>query len=60
MNNFNKNKLVHSNSAISVTHEFYNKKFMVYVEGPDDVPFWDEVFLFAMNCKDNVKERNET
>lgn len=52
MNNSGDNRLVHSNSAISVTHEFYNKKFMVYVEGPDDVPFWDEVFNSIIPQKD--------
>lgn len=38
------NRLVHSSEAISITSQFYNKQVMVYVEGPDDVPFWDAMF----------------
>jgi len=38
------NRLIHSNSAISVTHQFYDCQIMVYVEGDDDVPFWNELF----------------
>lgn len=44
MSNFENNQLIHSNSAINVTHQFYNKKFMLYVEGDDDIVFWDEHF----------------
>lgn len=44
MNNVDANRIEYSNSAISVTHEFYNKKFMVYVEGDDDISFWDSIF----------------
>lgn len=38
------NSLTHSSEAISVTAQFYNKEVVVYVEGPDDVPFWDAMF----------------
>lgn len=38
------NRLEHSSNAISVTAQFFNKQVMVYVEGPDDVPFWDAMF----------------
>lgn len=44
MCNISNTKLSHSESAISVIHEFYDKKFMLYVEGDDDIPFWDEQF----------------
>lgn len=40
----NDNTLHHSNEAISVTSQFYGKKFMLYVEGDDDIAFWDERF----------------
>lgn len=40
----NSKAFVHSGQAISIIHRFYNKKFMVYVEGPDDIPFWDDKF----------------
>lgn len=39
MCNISNTKLSHSESAISVIHEFYDKKFMLYVEGDDDIPF---------------------
>ena len=38
------NSLTHSSEAVSVTAQFYNKEVVVYVEGPDDVPFWDSMF----------------
>ena len=44
MCNMNDNKLAHSDSAISIIHKFYDKKFMLYVEGDDDISFWDEQF----------------
>lgn len=44
MSNFDDGQLFHSNRAINVTHQFYDKKFMLYVEGDDDVVFWDEHF----------------
>ena len=44
MNNSEEEKLTHSAPAISITHEFYNTQVMVYVEGDDDIPFWDELF----------------
>ena len=31
--------------ALSIKHRFFNKKFMVYVEGKEDVPFWVHRFL---------------
>lgn len=48
MNDMTKNELVYSNDALSVTHSFYNKKCMVYVEGDDDVSFWDAIFEKAV------------
>lgn len=44
MNNIENNQLHHSNRAINIIHQFYNKKFMLYVEGDDDIVFWDENF----------------
>lgn len=44
MSKLGNNQLFHSNSAINVTHKFYDKKFMLYVEGDDDIVFWDEHF----------------
>lgn len=38
------NKLEHSSQAISVLHQFYDAKVMLYVEGDDDIPFWDNMF----------------
>lgn len=44
MNNMENNQFIHSNRAINVIHHFYNKKFMLYVEGDNDIVFWDENF----------------
>ena len=44
MNNIEDNQLHHSHKAINILHEFHNKKFMLYVEGDDDIVFWDENF----------------
>lgn len=38
------NFLKHSDEGISVSSRFYDKKVMVYVEGPDDISFWDAMF----------------
>lgn len=36
------NTLVYSESALRVKAAFYNKKAMVYVEGTDDIIFWEQ------------------
>lgn len=43
-NQMDSNTLRHSNEGISISSRFYNKRVMVYVEGPDDIPFWDALF----------------
>ena len=70
MTNMTENRLVHSNEAISVTHDFYNVRVMIYVEGVDDIPFWDEMFskrvpgdfysIEQVNGKNNLKEYIES
>jgi len=37
-------KLSYSEDALNIKSLFYNKKIMVYVEGEDDVTFWNEMF----------------
>lgn len=49
MNNIEENRLEHSSEALNITHKFYDKKFMLYVEGDDDVVFWDENFRKYMS-----------
>lgn len=34
----------YSSDAIDVLHRFHNARFVVYVEGQDDVPFWSSLF----------------
>lgn len=34
----------HSEEANNIVHLFYNADAMVYVEGEDDVPFWEVIF----------------
>lgn len=58
MNSSDENKLTHSDDAISVTHEFYNKQYMVYVEGDDDVSFWDSVFSKVASDKYEIESLN--
>lgn len=38
------NTLPYSESALKVKAAFYNKKAMVYVEGTDDIIFWEQFF----------------
>ena len=58
MNSSEENKLTHSDDAISVTHKFYNKQYMVYVEGDDDVSFWDSVFSKVASGKYEIESLN--
>ena len=58
MNNFEGNELSHFDDAISVTHEFYNKQYMVYVEGDDDVIFWDAIFSKVASGKYEIEPLN--
>ncbi|MDR2568653.1 MAG: DUF4435 domain-containing protein [Mycoplasmataceae bacterium] len=41
--------LQYSEDALNVKALFYNKKWMVYVEGQDDVLFWDKLFKEVSN-----------
>jgi hypothetical protein len=45
--------LQYSSAAINVRNRFYNAEKMVYVEGDDDVPFWE--FMFDKMTNINVK-----
>ncbi|CNH75968.1 DUF4435 domain-containing protein [Yersinia enterocolitica] len=36
--------LVYSDEAENVLNFFYQTDYMVYVEGPDDIPFWEAIF----------------
>lgn len=38
------NNLIYTTSALSVKAAFYNKKAMVYIEGEDDIFFWEQFF----------------
>ena len=38
------NEFSYSNQAVSTVHEFHEVKFMLYVEGDDDITFWDLQF----------------
>jgi hypothetical protein len=45
----NNNTLQYSENALDVKALFYNKKWMAYVEGADDIPFWDNIFSEISN-----------
>lgn len=38
------NSLSYDDAALSIRHTFYDKRFMLYVEGVDDIPFWNIYF----------------
>lgn len=38
------NSLEHSNAGVSVLNQFNETSVMLYVEGDDDIPFWDNLF----------------
>lgn len=44
MNNTDPEWFSYSNEAKSVQHAFYDAKFILLVEGKDDVPFWNHQF----------------
>ena len=48
------NDLSYSIAALRVKASFYGKKAMVYVEGPDDVVFWDSFFERAVFAIEHV------
>ena len=48
MNNSN-TALQYSEDALNVKAFFYNKRWMVYVEGKDDIVFWNEIFSEISN-----------
>ena len=53
--------LSYSLDALRVKALFYNKKAMVYVEGPEDINFWDPYFdrdvfeIESVNGCENLK-----
>lgn len=47
--------LEYSVDALNVKHAFYRAKTMVYVEGEDDVLFWDTVLSQATNIKYEIE-----
>ena len=44
MSDIESNKLEHSNEGSSVLNQFYGTRVILYVEGDDDIPFWNELF----------------
>lgn len=48
------NTLPYSESALKVKAAFYNKKAMVYVEGIDDIIFWEQFFDKAVYKVEDV------
>lgn len=45
MSDENSNRLSHSNGGTSVLNQFYDTTIMLYVEGDDDITFWDNLFM---------------
>ena len=60
------NKLSYSSGAVSIRNQFLDVDFVVYVEGDDDIPFWDGLFgdkistekfkIEQVNGKENLRK----
>jgi len=46
----------HSEDANNIVHLFYDADAMVYVEGEDDVPFWEVIFDCLFNYRVEIQE----
>lgn len=44
MSDINSNSLEHSDAGVSVLNLFNESRVMIYVEGDDDIPFWNHLF----------------
>ncbi len=51
-------KLVRGVNALGVMHKFYNKDFTVWVEGDEDIVFWDMIFKANNYSNVNIKKAN--
>lgn len=48
-----------SANALNVLNQFHEVEFIVFVEGQDDVPFWDIIISYFTTKKFNVKPAGE-
>ncbi|PWC10085.1 DUF4435 domain-containing protein [Brenneria corticis] len=48
--------LAYSNEAQNVLNLFYQVDYMVYVEGPDDICFWETIFKKTSNLKIEIQD----
>jgi len=48
--------LNYSTDALNVKSLFYNKPFIIYVEGQDDINFWDYLFKSKTNVEFRIEE----
>lgn len=48
--------LQYSPSALNVMHKFHRADVIIYVEGPDDIPFWDVIASKANIGKVKIKD----
>lgn len=48
--------LVYSDDALNAKAAFYGAELIAYVEGDDDVPFWETIFSALTNRKIHVEE----
>lgn len=48
--------LSYSTDALNVKSLFYNKRFVVYVEGQDDINFWDNLFSSITEIPFQIEE----
>lgn len=53
-----RNSLTYSTNALNVKSLFFNKNISIYVEGKEDILFWDNVFKPFSNYKYHIEETN--
>lgn len=54
----NSNNLLYSTNALNVKSLFFNKKVSVYVEGKEDILFWDKIFQNECQVNYHIEDTN--
>ena len=52
------NSLEYSTDALNVKSQFFNKTISVYVEGKEDIIFWDSIFKYSKLKDYHIEESN--
>jgi len=52
------NSLLYSTNALNVKSLFFNKRVSVYVEGKEDILFWDKIFCSIYSHNTHIEDTN--